>query len=76
MEISGQIQLVQNISESSTSRPITEREEVLILNLQTLLADLNALKLTVVSINAALESNSTSGINGVNSHFFNLVPIK
>ena len=65
IEITGQIQLVQEIQiaigESSTTRPITEKEEVLILSLQTLLADLNALELTIVSINAALESTSTSG---------------
>ena len=65
IEITGQIQLVQEIQiaigESSTTRPITEKEEVLILSLQTLLADLNALELTIVSINTALESTSTSG---------------
>ena len=61
-EIAGQIQLVQEIQLGSTSRPTTEKELVWIITLQSLLADLNALELTVVSINAALESNSTSGI--------------
>ena len=61
-EIAGQIQLVQEIQLGSTSRPTTEKELVWIITLQSLLADLNALELTVVSINAALESTSTSGI--------------
>ena len=61
-EIVGQIQLVQEIQLGSTSRPTTEKELVWIITLQSLLADLNALELTVVSINAALESTSTSGI--------------
>ena len=62
IEIAGQIQLVQEIQLGSTSRPTTEKELVWIITLQSLLADLNALELTVVSINAALESTSTSGI--------------
>ena len=61
-EIAGQIQLVQEIQLGSTSRPTTEKELVWIITLQSLLADLNALELTVESINAALESTSTSGI--------------
>ena len=62
IEIAGQIQLVQEIQLGSTSRPTTEKELVWIITLQSLLADLNALELTVVSINAALQSTSTSGI--------------